>query len=74
MISNYLHFIWMDQNDLNGSKINKQTGISKSNVSDWVKDKVAPFGKGLLKLTEHYYIPIEYILTGSSLNLGSKNY
>lgn len=60
---------WMDKNNLTTTKIFKDTGISKSNVSDWCKGNKLPSSKALIKLYETYNMPIGYILTGKELTM-----
>jgi transcriptional regulator with XRE-family HTH domain len=55
---------WMESNNLSIAKINKETGIGKSTMSDYVKDKSIIGGANLITLYEIYDIDINYILTG----------
>lgn len=63
----------MDKNNLTTTKIWKDTGISKSNVSDWCKGNKLPSSKALIKLHETYNMPVGYILTGKELTMNEQS-
>lgn len=60
---------WMLKNELTTTKILNDTGISKSNISDWYRGNKLPSSKALIKLYDTYKLPINYILTGQDLDI-----
>ncbi len=64
---------WMTTFGLNGSIIERETGIRQSNVSDWRNGKSVPSGQLLIKLHDFYKLPIGYILTGEEIDNDEMN-
>ncbi len=64
---------WLKDRGITSHQINKETGISKGNVSGWVNGKFEPSSKALLKLQDKYGLPINYIVSGDLSSLEESN-
>lgn len=61
--------IWLEHEKISTTQIQKETGISSGNISEWCNDKKLPSSKALLKLYHQYKCPVGWIITGEEQSL-----